>query len=279
MQMNSLPWWRTDEYTSEAMIPSSFNDLAGPFGPALVGVYPDGRTQPGWGESTFMENYTKSNFLPQRAAFAYRKRGAPFAFVMRSFQVVALDIDGKNGGFDGAMKLGNLPYTLGETSKSGNGYHLFYSVEDQWDPWTGYARFADHIGIEQGVDVRATGCIYHHDTQRWNNRPITPMPKYLIDMFDARKTRRNATAARLATAQSQGDEIEMLMIQDELMDELKKPIPAGKRNNTLFAIGTKLVQAGVQDWEIVLMGRAMQVGLEETEASKLCENIARYASA
>lgn len=278
MKLDSLPWWRTDDYTSEAMIPATLNEKAGPLGPALVKVFPDGRTQTGWGAEAFIDEYLKKAFIPERSAWGFRKKGQPFAFVMRSFRVVAVDIDGKNGGFEGALRLGNLPRTLAETSKSGNGYHLFYSVEEEWDLSAGFGRFSDHIGIEVGVDIRATGCIYHHNTQRWNTSDIVPLPQYLVDMFDARKNRRRGMPMRIEAARQQGDEYEMLMIQDELMDEIKKPIPAGKRNNTLFAIGTKLVLAGVQDWEIVLMGRAMQLGLDEPEATKLCENITRYAS-
>ena len=35
------------------------------------------------------------------------------------------------------------------------------------------------------------------------------------------------------------------MMQDEMVSELAKPIPAGKRNQTLFAIGSQMEQAQV----------------------------------
>ena len=63
-----------------------------------------------------------------------------------------------------------LPPTLAETSKSGDGYHLFYLVDEEWDDEKGYGLLGDRIGIEQGVDIRATGCVYHHPQQRWNDR-------------------------------------------------------------------------------------------------------------
>ena len=54
---NLKPWWRTDDY-SEQWPAGPFDQqdasLWGPKGPAAVELYPDDRTQPGWGRSMFM---------------------------------------------------------------------------------------------------------------------------------------------------------------------------------------------------------------------------------
>lgn len=66
------------------------------------------------------------------------------------------------------------------------------------------------------------------------------------------------------------------MAYAELEAELAKPIAAGKRNNTLFAIGSQLKDAEVPDWEQKVADRAVQVGLSDVEADKLVRNIAAY---
>ena len=67
------------------------------------------------------------------------------------------------------------------------------------------------------------------------------------------------------------------MMHDEILDRLKKPIKSGKRNNTLFAIGAEMAQAGVPDWETLLADRAVAVGLPPEEIEKLVKNINQYA--
>jgi hypothetical protein len=70
--------------------------------------------------------------------------------------------------------------------------------------------------------------------------------------------------------------MEVLMMQDELLEDLKKPIDQGKRNQTLFAIGQQLKAGAVPDWEDALHARALQVGLPQDEADKLVKNVGRY---
>ena len=53
-------------------------------------------------------------------------------------------------------------------------------------------------------------------------------------------------------------------------------IPAGRRNNTLFAIGQQMKLAQVPDWDTHLHARAVAVGLDNTEADKLVANVRRY---
>ena len=67
------------------------------------------------------------------------------------------------------------------------------------------------------------------------------------------------------------------MMHAELIDELDKPIADGKRNNTLFAIGSKMKQAQIPNWDVLVGDRATQVGLDDDEIDKLISNINSYA--
>lgn len=288
MQRSSLPWWRTDLYQDDIAIPSDLTLRTGPAGPALVAVHESGTTQSGWGlqgkkrddgshEPGFMHRYAAREFHWKKALHHFNKSGDPFAFVMRSLAVVCIDIDGKNGGLEHAKQLGPLPVTLAETSKSGDGYHLFFATPtDQWDDVVGFAQYDDHIGIVQGVDIRSVGCVFHYASQLWNDAPIAELPEYLADMMRTRKQKRHSTQARVAKIQQTGDPMDMLVLHDELTTELAKPIPAGKRNNTLFAIGSQMRDAGVDDWETKVYQRAINVGLDPDEADKLVRNITAY---
>lgn len=280
----SLPWWRTDSYTDPSAIPPELSeDLLGPEGFALVRVWPNGTTSEGWGlqgkngAPGFMTRYKSGEFNPRRILYGYDRDKWAFAFVMRSMRVVVIDIDGKNGGLEHADELlANSPPTLAETSKSGNGYHLFYRTDEVWDSAGGFGAYQDVIGIVQGVDVRAVGCVYHHKTQRWNTRAIAPLPEYIAERLRHKVALRQASSNAISSALEM-DEMEILLMHDELLRELARPIPAGKRNNTLFAIGTKLYQAKVPDWEIKLRDRAHEVGLTYAEAEKIVNNIQAYA--
>lgn len=283
--MNKKSWWQTEDYSRDEAIPEVFRDFAGPNGVALVKAWSDGRTQSGWGlqppgDSTegFMPRYQRGEFLEKKATFGYEKDRWAFAFVMRSVQLVCIDIDGKNGGLEHAKRLGSLPYTLAETSKSGSGYHLFYSVSDEWDEDKGFARLNDRIGIEQGVDVRATGCVYHYKQQRWNDRPVAPLPQHLYQLLTRRDQKIAATSARINGILATQDELEILMLHEELLTRLEQPIPEGKRNNTLFALGSQMQEARVPGWDRALHERAIEVGLDQAEADKLLSNIQRYSA-
>jgi hypothetical protein len=198
---------------------------------------------------------------------------------MRSTRLVCVDIDGKNGGLEHAKRLGMLPPTTAETSKSGDGFHLFYLVDEEWDDRLGYATLGDRIGIEQGVDFRSTGCVYHHKNQRWNRRDPAILPKHIFDLVKSRAEKIAATNARITTVLANNDSMEVLMMHDEILDKLKRPIDAGKRNNTLFAIGSEMMAAGIGDWEVRISDRANEVGLDLAETNKLLANIQRYAQA
>jgi hypothetical protein len=277
-------WWETDEYTVNALLaPQMENPLLwGPQGPALVRAYEGGSTQAGWGltppqgsDEGFMARYTRGEFLPRRTEYGYDKGSHAAAIVMRSSRLLCVDIDGKNGGLDHVGELGALPLTLAETSKSGNGYHLYYAVQEQWTEDEGFGLLADAIGIVTGVDIRAVGCVYHYPTQRWNEREIAEIPEWFLDKLLERKARRavfTAQAMKLDTL----DETDILIMHAELLDELAKPIPAGKRNTSLFAIGHKLKSAGVPAWEGHLTARANDLGLSADEADRIVRNIGRY---
>ena len=285
-QMTTKPWWMTDTYSIDSPLPDSFVGLEGPHDIATVAVNANGTTQQGWGllgkklpdgsrEPGFMPRYPRSELNHRKTMWRYNKSRLPFAFVMRSLRVVAVDIDGKNGGFLGAQQLGELPETLAETSKSGNGFHLFYCTDEPWDPDKGFALFDDHIGIVPGVDIRATGCVFHYSTQRWNGRDIVPIPPQLAQLLQQKKQYR-MTTTDTTTSTDDMDEVDRLVTQHTLLEDLAKPIPQGKRNNTFFALGSKMKAAGIEDWSQRIHDRADQLGLDIAETEKLVSNIATY---
>ena len=93
-----------------------------------------------------------------------------------------------------------------------------------------------------------------------------------------REQKIQAREAAIATVIAEGDDMEVLMMQDQIEAELAKPIPAGKRNVTLFALGNQMRQAQVPDWETKVGDRATQVGLDQPEIEQLIRNINRYGS-
>ena len=138
---------------------------------SLIRVHSNGQTQPGWGEKKFMKYYKRNAFDPERALRFYHKYGQPFAFVMRSVPHICLDIDGKNGGIETANAL-ELTKTRAEISKSGNGFHILYSMPGtKWHEKLGYNEFPDLNGLLPGIDIRGVGAMFHFHNQRWNERP------------------------------------------------------------------------------------------------------------
>lgn len=243
-------------------------------------VFDDGTTAPGWGNTSFIGKYKKRAFDVRRANTVFEKKGTPFALVMRSVSMVCIDIDGKNGGVESAAAL-NLPPTMAETSKSGNGYHLFYRVDDTWNATFGFDRLRDRIGWRKGIDVRATGCVYHYPSQRWNTTRAMPLPQdILVDLEQARDdlAARAEFITTLRTSTDPDDHMEFLMVQTTIQSKLTAPIPAGKRNNTLFAIGAEMKLAQIAGWAEQVYNRAVEVGLSDDEAEKLVKNIERYGS-
>jgi hypothetical protein len=272
-------WWTTDDYTRDELCPEELSDLAGPHGPAYVPVYSDGTTGKGWGEKAFPDNYFTLRMEPKLWLPGYERKGWALALVMRSVRAICIDIDGKNGGQQGAAKLGMLPHTLAETSKSGNGHHLFYSVEGlEWSDTSGFAGFRDRIGLAPGVDLRSTGCVFHYPNQLWNDRPIAPMPQHLKDMLLKRQHAVAETVSVIKKTLENGVEEEVLIMQDQLVTDLNKQIPNGKRNSTLFAIGSQMMLAEVPGWEQMVAKRATEVGLGQEEVTKLVNNIAKYGA-
>lgn len=282
LQIPTQNWWETDRYTVDKLLPVQFEEaeLWGPKGPALVRAYEDGSTQRGWGLTSkegdgFMPRYLRGEFAARRTEYGYDAGKNAAAFVLRSGRLVCVDIDGKNGGLEHAGSLGALPRTLAETSKSGTGYHLYYRTTEEWDEALGFELIPDQIGIVQGVDIRGTGCVYHYPTQRWNDSEVAPIPAWLQDRLLLKKQHRANAVAAISKIKTL-DETEILLMHAELLDELKKPIPAGRRNNTLFAIGSQLKLAEVPDWQAALEQRAHDLGLDNGEVSKLVENIEKY---
>lgn len=273
-------WWMNNEsYTVDEPYPEEFEDHAGPHGLAVVKAYDDGSTTSGWGERSFMRNYRSSLFAPRIALYGYERGRNNLGIIMRSTRLLAIDIDGKNGGVEHAAQLlGNVPLTLAETSKSGNGYHLFFKYPDEWDSRGGFEKYRDAIGIVQGVDVKSIGVVYHYPQQRWNGAPIAELPKWIADKLDMRNQRRKESTRVIQETLATADELEVMMLHGELLEQLNQPIPAGKRNTTLFALGAQLHEAQVPDWEDSVYQRAIAVGLPDDEANRLVENIAKYGT-
>ena len=286
LDFSKKPWYEMDKYEDSSAVSQKMRELPatflGPKGLALVKAYRTGETQKGWGlnppkDSTegFMPRYERGEFLERRALHRFEHDNEPFAFVLRAMRMVAVDIDGKNGGLEFVKELGLLPPTLAETSKSGTGYHLFYSTPESWDPVVGFADVSDSIGIVQGVDIRNVGCIYHYPQQRWNDREVVPVPPGLWNKLTEKLVQRQQAAAQIQSAVEQGDDLEVMMLQDSLVDELNKPLKSGNRNSHLFAIGNKMRQAQVRDWNVKVHARALEVGLPVEEADRLVSNIAK----
>ena len=279
-----MTWWTTEQYTGKHPIPEEFQTLAGPAGVGCVRVWPNGKTDPGWGLTpdksgrAFSDNYAAHKFDQQIALIGWVSRRWEFAFVMRSMKMVCIDIDGKNGGMKNIGKLGQLPMTLAETSKSGDGYHLFYATPwDDWDEDKGFAMFRDRIGLVPGVDIRAVGCVFHYDGQLWNDRPVAPLTDYLKDTWLARYARADKEIDDIIEMVDRGEDDEVIAFRGKLIHDLTstKP-PVGKRNTTLYAIGVQMLLAGVPDWDDLVWERAVAVGLDNAEAHKLVSNVRKY---
>lgn len=240
----------------------------GPEDQARVKVYDStGKTQPGWGEPEFMRNYKLGKFKADTHL--------PFAYVMRSFKGLVVDIDGKNGGIESA-KLLNLPLTLAETSKSGNGYHLWYAMDDDWDDELGYAGLNDRLGLVPGVDIRVTGCVFHYPHQRWSTTPLVTAPEHLVNRIQVRQAM-TVTPGAVAALVAAGDTKEIALRVAQAKDMLDRPIPQGKRNQTLFAAGAQLFLLGYPKWEDKVRETGDKLGLEDEELDKIVTNVPKYA--
>ena len=265
----------------------SDREIGGPKGVALVDDYSDGRTTPGWGPTAtdkhdgFVVEYTRGRFDARPRVRRDAEKQAPFAFVMRSMLLIAVDVDrhlGDKGadGFVGMRTTGfEWPATMAETSKSGDGRHLFYQVPDLWHPQHGYGAYEDAIGLWPGVDVRAVGCVYHYPTQRWNNLPVAQAPAELITALELHSLRKTSRASAIAKAVTDQDETEILIMHDNLKAQLAANIPAGKRNVTLYAIAKDMHDSGFPNWEDAITQRGDEIGLEPREVERLIQNAAR----
>ena len=162
----NAPWYRKASQYTLTDEPPEIKAHAGRYGVPRVDVKPDGSTERGlWGKADFDRSYATGHLdtWPE----------APFAYVMRGLDMVCVDIDGKNDGWTVAADL-DLPPTLSETSKSGKGVHLWYSV-----PAGHPAR--DRVGCPaRGVDIKAAGIVYHHGSQRWNDLVVAAAPEWLL---------------------------------------------------------------------------------------------------
>jgi hypothetical protein len=272
-----MHWFQREKYDKDVTIPPYMDQFQGPNGIAVVKVFDDGKTSKGWGADQFMENYEAHRFNTRIADIGAATGRWNFAFVMRSMSVVCIDIDGKNNGFESVGKLGLLPPTLAETSKSGNGHHLFYATpHDTWDKESGFAGLRDRVGLYEGIDIRAVGCVYHYPGQMWNYRSIADLPDFLWRKWTTQEEAALAEKEAIYSVLDSGDVTDILVMQDALETDLKKPIPAGRRNTTLFAIGVKLKAADHPDWEELIYLRGKALGLDIDETNKIISNVTKY---
>jgi len=268
-----MRWYENmEQYTNPAGLPPAWGYRGNL---ALVHVQSSGATTSGWGRQDFVLNHGQGKFQPEK----YLKRfghGRAFGIVMRSVPLLCIDIDGKNGGFQAARVL-ELPPTLAETSKSGNGLHLFYRVAGaDWDPNYAYDEIPDVIGLLPGVDVKATGIVYHFPQQRWNGATIAYVPKGVMNLLSARKRTIEISKERVQASKLLDPE-ERAILADELMDELQRPLPDGRRNTTLFAWGCK-ADGVVKDWPLHLHLRGEQAGLSSSELVQIIKSVQSYRS-
>lgn len=253
------PWWRAaKQYADAEPIP----DALAAYEPDVVRAYADrSETQPGWGVHEYLDN--RHLFAPARQDLT-----RPFGVVMRSIPGLCVDIDGKNGGTSAetanalqALGLADTP-TLAERSKSGNGYHLFYAVADEWrtDPARpGFALFADRIGVLMGVDIKAVTLVFHHPHQRWNALPVADLPEAFASLL-ATNQRRRADPALPASPQARLAALRSLA-------RLRWPVEDGSRNTTLWGIAKDLYRSGFPEWESLIEWAADQCGLSDRETA------------
>lgn len=268
------PWYEDNEQYVRTSIQGVHVELghhAGPNGIAAVKVYGE-KTQPGWGAERFMRNYVRNFFDIDKIT-----DGDPYALVMRSLRLLVVDIDGKNDGYTEAAKL-DLPPTLAETSKSGNGHHLFYSYPDQWDEEQGYIGQPDRIGMWPGIDIKSSGVVYHHPHQLWNRLPIWHLSNSVL----AQLQKRNARDSQLRITPQQAAEMtdeDLKFKRDVLLIELSQPRKDG-RDTSLWRIGASLLNLGVD--ETYMAEKILAAGLkwgvdEDIITSKIIPNIVSYA--
>jgi len=267
------PRWFEDrsQYTESTPIPKQidYDKLS------LIRVFESGKTQPGWGAQEFMQNYLNNAFDPQHAIRYFEKYHQPFAIVMRSVPLVCIDIDGKNGGIQTAKSL-DLPPTLAETSKSGNGFHLFYRVPySNWGSY-GFSEYPDIIGLLPGIDVKGTGVVFHYPTQQWNTLDVGMLPPTLMEHIGTVRDVRRA-ARVTATGVQDMSEDDLVVLWADLLKDLGKKIEVGNRNERLYALGARLFASGYQDWARKVFDRGIELGLSPEELNGVLENIEKYS--
>lgn len=242
---------------------------------SLVRVYQSGKTQPGWGAKDFVENQKKNAFDSDVALNAFHKYSQPFGIVMRALPFICVDIDGKNGGVETARAM-NLPRTLAERSKSGNGYHLFYRLPyTNWSDLRGFDEFPDIIGLVPGVDIKGTGIVFHYPNQLWNVLDIELLPPSLAVLIgQVREIKRYARLTREGALNL--DEDELVILHDQLREELHARMEVGHRNQKLYALGARMFSSRYPSWDIEVFNRGLELGLEISEVSELIKNIETY---
>ena len=87
----------------------------------------------------------------------------------------------------------------------------------------------------------------------------------------------HATLAQIKELHDKGDEVEIKRLISEAQESLKRQIPLGRRNQTLFAIGSQLYLLGFEYWQDKIEEKAEECGLDPAETAKIVHNIPNYA--
>lgn len=177
-----------------------------------------------------------------------------FALLLQSIQhngkrLLVLDVDGKNGGYNTYDRLSFDEDTLIQKSRSGNGQHNFYWVDQN----VGDLRC---VNAFSGIDLLTSGlciCLPH---QLNNNLPIKDAPERLVrKLLDYKKQKERRKALRMApTAPEKETECNIWC---------NRPIPTGHRNNYIWAYIYHNKQHG--DFAVHAQHMADRCGMEQRE--------------
>ena len=73
------------------------------------------------------------------------------------------------------------------------------------------------------------------------------------------------------------DEMDLILLQSDLLEKLKAPMQPGDRNRRLYSWGCEAYGI-VKDWELSLVWRGQQVGLEIDELANIVKNVVKYGN-
>jgi hypothetical protein len=215
--------------------------------------------------------------------------GKDHALLMKSINVLCVDIDGKNGGMDNLHKLGYLPPTLAEISRSGTGYHLYYSLTDAQNS-TFSMDFAGKSALATGVDIKTQGLVFQavatSKHQMYNARQLSLIPDSLANLVELNTIKKQK--ARVFFKSPQGlkelekkrqaqpkDEWDWSSLGTPCSGYCLSPIPQGMRNDSLYTFGLAKMANGETDWEKHMGHAARKSNIPNDELGVLVGQVKR----